>query len=239
MIIMSPQFCDHLDRHKVMLHPSFLTAEEAEKITERMSLILKCNERRLKLEKLLKDNGFDVDLVENKLDPKMANLFPGLDVNFLEVSSKLLADSPWINKIDLLGPTEDFRRLRAASNAHIGMTNTLRRATRTFNKICPQPSQEELDDFETEMVYRNMPEGTYWLTNQGRIGNSSDPVGSFIVDGLLYHFHATFPNDSGTITYVKLSTLEDAIVIRNQMKEMSERAVKQNQEHEERRKKAE
>jgi hypothetical protein len=74
------------------------------------------------------------------------------------------------------------------------------------------------------------------LTNQGRIGNFTDQPGSFLVDGLLHHLRITFPITSGTVTYIKLSSLGVAVVIRSRMKKMMEQALEADKEREEKRK---
>jgi hypothetical protein len=219
-----------------MMRASHLTADGASKITDRIGIVLKCNEKRLKLEKLFRDNGFEVDLVEGKMDPGMVNLFPGSGINFLEQSSQLLADNPWINEMDLLGPSEQFVRLRRASKAHDKVTNLLGETIRNFDKISPQPSEEEINLFQADVISEHSAGGTYWLTNQGRIGNFTDQPGSFLVDGLLHHLRITFPITSGTVTYIKLSSLGVAVVIRSRMKKMMEQALEADKEREEKRK---
>jgi hypothetical protein len=219
-----------------MLRVSGLNDVAASKITKRLDVVLKYNERRLKIEKLFRDNGFEVDFMKGQLDPKMANLFPNLGVNILEQMAKSLADNPWIDEVNLFATTGSFKPFRDAVDAQVKIMNMLCGAVRDFSKIAPQPSEEELKAFQEAVTAEDLPEGTHWITSQGRIGTFDAPLDSFIVDGLFHHPHVIFPRGNNISHHVRLSSLEAAIAVREQMQEMMERALEADREREEKRK---
>jgi hypothetical protein len=204
------------------------------------------NKMRLKLEKVLHDNDFKVDICQGKLDPKMADLFPGLGVDFLGQAAKLLADNPWQNvfvfHLNQEQPEWSLERMRRVGKAGIacGQLEMLLDETRIkYDMISPQPSEESINVFKAAvaLVSVELREGVYILSSHGRIAQwHRDRKRTEIMSPLLHALGLDFPLKTKRGTVAALPDLQTAINIRNSMKNMMAVALLAEQEREEKRK---
>lgn len=220
-----------------MIRSAILDAAHKDAFVKRLGYIFDYAKELKKLEKSLQDNGFKVDLEKGQLDPAMSKLFPNSGVNVLEEASKLLADNPW--KIMISIPKdEDIRALWKAAIAFQTINRLLSKTVLAFREIAPQPSEEEINTFQTAVALEDCEDGTYFLFSGGAISCSNEDGTRTPCTSYLYHCpRFVFPHPINKITFARLKSLEVATTFRNRMKEMMERALEADQEREERRKK--
>jgi len=224
---------------------SRMDATARDHIVSSINAIHEANKKRQELEKLLRDNGFKVNICKGELDPRMATLFPNHGINILEEAVKLLAANPWQDDIkwcvtnNRLGtePTA-WKTMSQAASACEQITSLLCTTTHSFSKIAPQPSEDEIAAFQAEASLEDSDEGIYSLTSSGMIGSHGEkPPPTILVRYLLHIPRVTFPRKTGETTWVRTRSLVTAVALRDKMKSMMEKALIADQEREDRRKK--
>lgn len=220
-----------------MIRLSETHPDEVTSLIDRVRQVENCNAVRLRLEKLLHENDFEVNLAEGNLDPRMANLFPNYEVNLMEQISMLLVDDPWTDSIDLLGPEVNFRNLHDATTALIKVEKLLAATSVAFNRISPEPSEEEVAWFRKEVEHKVSKQGSHWLFSDGSIAVATgEKKYRYIVRYLLHFPRSLFPSENGQNKRLRLPDLKTALYFRDRMQKIMKRTLEAHSEREEKRK---